>query len=148
MRNIIGTTFPNLFIGVGIALLLVSLLSMNLLLILILFPLGIIILTGRYGVEIDFDRMSFREYNSILFFRWGKWRNLNKFSRISISKHQNHSLVYFSGSHSFSIDESKIAVYMISKNQRVKIPVKVFKDRQLALDFAHKLANTLGFEFG
>jgi len=64
---------------------------------LLVFLISIIILTGNYGVEVDFDKKYYRSYLSFIFvLKFGKWKPLPSIHKISLTpeKHfvSRHSL--------------------------------------------------------
>lgn len=49
------------------------------------FLIGLVILTGSQGVEFQKDNKRYREWNSILFLKFGKWELLNPVEKIFIN---------------------------------------------------------------
>ncbi|MDP2724362.1 MAG: hypothetical protein Q8O72_16545 [Bacteroidales bacterium] len=109
---------------------------------LILFIAGIALALFREGIEIRIKERQFRSYTSIFTIFMGKWKPLPEIEYITIFNERVNQEAWMLSIHGNTLDEH-IKVVIVHGNHQ-QIPVGIFKDKEMAVEAATKLATQLG----
>ena len=91
-----GALFPWYFQLLGCAFTLTGVVFLleNFIVSLILVPIGLLILTGRSGIEINIISKTYRSYYSFFFIKWGKQMSFNKIEKLYINANKVTQKIY------------------------------------------------------
>jgi hypothetical protein len=98
----------------------------------------------RFGTELEPEKGRYREFNSFIGIRFGKWHQLNRYPYLSILRTELSSSAYsLSNRNSETGRESFFEVYLLSESHHHRILVKRFKEKAEAEKGALELSETL-----
>ncbi|PKP31589.1 MAG: hypothetical protein CVT99_08570 [Bacteroidetes bacterium HGW-Bacteroidetes-16] len=108
----------------------------------ILFVAGMVLAFFREGIEIRIMERQFRSYISIFSIFMGKWKPLPEIEYITLFNERVNQEAWMLSIHGNTLDEH-IKVALVHGNHQ-QIPVGIFKDKEMAVEAATKLATQLG----
>jgi len=110
------------------------------------FIIGATIWTNSYGTEISLDKKKFREYGSVLFFRYGKWIALELYPNICVLQNNMAYNIYSRTNTTNTISFDNYDVCLLNENHRSRIVVQTFNYKIKAFEFASEFSKLLNKE--
>lgn len=104
--------------------------------------LGGLIVTGYTGVEFDRSRQTFREFNSFLFMRSGKWKTYDNLEKIFINAVKTSQYIYTQVTTGSTIRTREFDAYL-KTNSGIKVFLTSRKDKEVLKKDLEPLAEFL-----
>ena len=112
----------------------------------ILAVVGLILLTGHSGTQIDFVSKTFREYNSYLFIRRGVRKEYNQVESVFINKAKVSQQMYTAHTSSSSTFERVVFNAYLEFDDGIKLFLTSRKDKAKLIKFLNPVVTALSVE--
>jgi hypothetical protein len=146
--NIKAESFPwqAKFVGVLLLIGALNLITNYWWLSIILAVVGLTLLTGHSGTQIDFANKTFREYNSYLFIRRGVSKKYNQVESVFINKAKVSQQMYTAHTSSSSTFHSVVFNAYLEFDDGIKLFLTSRKDKAKLINFLNPLVSALSVD--